>query len=604
MDNVIVLSRLNLVPSIDDDTPLIVLMEISCCHSISHVISRHATAFFTDVQNNPIGAVHDPICSDEWSIVAQYVNPYQPWTIPELQDAYNFLQGWEHHEHRMPHNEFTFGQQTPSDPTRLNACVLYSICKANGIQTNRNLTMYQMATLCQMVSQPESYSRTIIHNTISHVPKDGLMQLYLAVTDLVEEIPEPIGNVVREASNYTALEKTITTFNTKQGLRMRVHPRNYPDAIVLAALNFSIDISSAQDPIREYTVLYCDPSNYIPEDPDLQALVRCNPHIIRLDEHFNPLLPPDLYDENILDRMVRTEGYTNNDLQDDSAYTLLQTAYMSFTFYHGRQPGIINTRTPFLFEDVDDLDNDLVVCFGVQGGQGTMTAFRYTELGNLFKEHRNFVNPIAEDDTFPPIAITKLKNLCKMIRTGDTEEVIEERNMVYESIINTELFTDETQAKARELFEAYEQAEPDLQDAILDAVNKLFHLSMYMRGWLGEGEYPILRAPVDNQAIVDLNVTNAVIQFENACEELEEVGDIILDLPLLKYKAGEFHPITTEGSRTIEERIEVVKTGDDSDNYDSCIRLSSNLLAVSSYRYMDILGIPVPFQVDRLRDIS
>jgi hypothetical protein len=461
-----------------------------------------------------------------------------------------------------------------------------------------------MASLCQMISRPESYSRTIVCNTISHVPRNGLMQLYIAASDLMDEFPEPNGDIVHEASNYTALEETITAFNSKQGLRMRVQPQNYPDAIVLAALNFSTDISSARDPIREYAVLYHDPSNYIPEDPDLQALVRCNPHIISMDENFNPLLPPDLYDENILDRMARTEGYTDDDFHDDSAYTLLQTAYMSFTFYHGRQPGIINTRTPFLFEDLDDLDNDLVVCFGVQGGQGTMTAFRYTELGNLFKEHRNFVNPIVEDDTFPPIAITKLKNMCKVIRTRDTEDIIEERNMVYEAIVNTELFTDETQAKARQLFEAYEQAEPDLQGEIVDAITKLFHLSMYMRGWLGEGEYPILRAPVDNQAIVDLSVTGALHQFEAACKDLGEVGGFIIDLPLLKYKAGEFHPITSEGSRTIAERIEVVKTGDDSDNYDSCIRLSSNLLAISSYRYMDILGIPVPFQVERLRDIS
>jgi len=278
--------------------------------------------------------------------------------------------------------------------------------------------------------------------------------------------------------------------------------------------------------------------------------------------------------------------------------------YMSYTFYHGRQPGMKNDRTPFLYEDVDELDNDLIVCFGVSGGHGTMTAFRYTELGCLFKEHRNFVNPLAEDDTFPAIAITKLKNLCKMVRTGDRQEVIEERNMVYDSIINTELFTDESQAKARELFNAYEQADQGTQELIIDAVNKLFHLSMYMRGWLGDGEYPIQRAPVDNQAIVDLNVTEALIRFEEACQHLEDIGRIILDLPLLKYKAGEFHPTTTEGNRTIAERIEIVKAGDDHNNFDSCIRLSSNLLAVSSYRYMKILGIAVPFEVERLREIS
>jgi hypothetical protein len=110
MDNVIVLSRLNLVPDIDGDTPLVVLEEISRCHNVPDVINRHAVAFYTDVQNNPIGTVHDPIRNDEWSTIAQYINPDQPWSIPELQEAYTFIRGWEHHEHRNPHNEFTFGQ--------------------------------------------------------------------------------------------------------------------------------------------------------------------------------------------------------------------------------------------------------------------------------------------------------------------------------------------------------------------------------------------------------------------------------------------------------------------------------------------------------------
>ncbi|KKL83837.1 hypothetical protein LCGC14_1970730, partial [marine sediment metagenome] len=520
-----------------------------------------------------------------------------------LQTAYNYLLSWSNNSNPVPPANFTFGQQIAADPNRLNACVLYAICRANGIQTQREQTIYQLATLCQMLVSEENYARTILYNAISHIPRNGLLQLYTAASAMTEDIPEPIDDVIRDTSTYDTLEGAIVTFTNKQSLRMRVHPRNYPDAVVLAALNFNIDISSAWDPIREYTLLYSNPGAYSPMDPNMRELVSNNPHIINLKEFFNPMLPPELYDEDMLNAMARIEGYTNDDLRRDSAYTLLQTAYMSYTFYHGWQLGINNIRTPFLYEDLDELDNDLIICFGIQESE-TMTAFRYIELGELFKEHRNFINPLVEDDTFPHIAIVKLKNLCKMVRSTDTAEILEERNAVHDSIVTTELFTDATQEKARALFEMHEQADEIVQAAIEDAILKLFQMSMYMRGWLGEGPYPIEIAPVNDQVLVALYVTQSLNAFESACANLEEMGELILGLPILQYKAGTFHPTNQDRGQTIKERIDIVKAGDTHTGYESCIRLSSNLLAVASYRYMQILGMQVPFQVETLREIS
>ncbi len=603
MDNVITLTRLNCIRTIDEDTPLVVLQEISRCHGVPFVLSRHNAVFYTTIRDKPIGIVHNPVHNDEWSIIAQYVNPDQEWSVAELQTAYNYLQNWSNDAQPVPPEHFTFGLQTPADPERLNACVLYAICQANRIPTLRDQTIYQLATVCQMFVRDENYARTVLYNTISHVPQDGLLELYTAASAMVEDIPEPIGNVVRDSSNYDTLEVAITTFNNKNSLRMRVHPRNYPDAIVLAALNFNIDISSARDPIREYSILYSNPGDYVPFDLVLRNLIQNNPHLIKLDEFFNPLLPHELYSEDILNAMANIEGYTTDHLRRESAYTLLQTAYMSCTFYHGWQVGIKNTRTPFLYEDIDKLDNDLIVCFGIRGSE-TMTAFRYIELGELFKEQRNFINPLVEEDTFPDIAIVKLKNLCKLVRATDTVEILEERKTVHGAIVNTELFTDATQEKARVLFEIHEQADEIKTAAIEDAILKLFQLSMHMRGWLGEGPYPIERAPVDNQAIVDLYVTQSLNSFESACASLENIGQQILELPVLKYRAGTFHPVRQVRGQTIKERLDIVKTGDDHDNYDSCIRVSSNLLAMTSYRYMEILRMRLPFQLDRLSDIS
>jgi hypothetical protein len=674
----IILSRLNLVPEIDENTPIVVLEEISICHRVPFVVSKHITVFLNDVRNKPIGTISNPIVNSDWTTIARYVNPNEHWSIQNLNTAYEFLSGWEGQRQLLPPRSFTFGAQIDTDPCRLNACLLYAMCKTNNIQTTRNTTMYQMATVCQMITRNISFTRSRIVNCINHMTIPNLIQTYLFIAPLVTQIIEPIGNVVEASPTFEGLEECFDQYDDKSAMRLQIHPRTYTDAIVLAALNFGVDISGAKNPIREYSILHQSPSHYIPEDPELLELVRMNPHQMDLSENFNPHLPSELYDNDALHNMVLREGFTEREIREESAHTLLQMALVSKTFYHGRQPGIRNEESPFLLEDIDELDNDLVVCYGIKGhdrSESILVAFRYSELGELFQGQRNFVNPLAQDEVFSDLAIIKLKNLCKRTRGSDTEDVVRERLMVHNAIINTELFTNASQAKAREFVVRYEQSDTTTQEQVRDAIYKLFLLSMYMRGWLGEGPYPIESAPVDDQFLTNHNVTQALIAFEQACldldgppplpptppyspplpppsppydigpsgenelaqaqleipeinlddsdfdpdeivipsspvesefiEEIPGLGTMIMDLPLLKYTANEFHAINNPiRGRTIAERVAIVRAGDDHRNYDSCIRLSSNLFAVTSYRYMQILKMDPPFHIDRLRDIS
>lgn len=607
----VTLSRLNLCSNIDASTPLVVMQELAHCHSIPY--DARPNSFVFELISKPIGIVHTPIADYEWPIVARYVNPAQDWPIPALQEAYDFLRSWENQTDRLPHKDFSWGPQTPTDPHRLNACVLYGICRRHGVETDREMTFYQLAMVCKMLVREPSYARGVISTVLAQLPKNGLIDLYLTSRGIVEEFDSDSSSDESDPSDdsdemeddvFEDLQDSIKCLNNKTILRSRVAPITNSDAIVLAGLNYNLDISLAQNPKKEYKLLNRDPSAYIPADSNVREIFETNAILLDLTETFNPRLPLEIYDENNLIRMARTEGYTNRDLQQDSAYTLLQTAYMSNTFYHGHQPGTKNDRTPFLYEEIDELPSSLIVCYGVKAIP-FMTAFRYLELAKLFREQRNFNNPLEEEEVFPKIAIEKLKNLCRINRTADSDEVITERRLLYDAIIATELFTDQTQEKALHLFQLHEST-PEMREPLENALRSLFHLSMFMRGWDGVGPYPIIRAPVDNQNVVDLNVTTAIREFEGFCSSLGEHATLITELPLLRYRGGLFQAISNEDGTvsTISERIEIVKHGDEHDNYDSCIRLSSNLLAVSSYKYMSLLGLEAPFIVDRLRDIS
>lgn len=587
--SVLVLSRKNIIRRIDQDTPLPVLQEISQCHKI--MIDER---FYENLKHKPIGIVHSPPREEDWVVIAQYVNPNSTWSIAQLQQAYAWLNEWVSKVPELPVN-FTYGIQTNISPMNVNACMLYKFCKEHGLPVNRSVTLYQLATIVRMYIGDAYFSRAIVYNIIDQMDKIALINVYLKAvhqdTTLVEDNYATFLNNINDA---------VKCFSDRVAMRMFIQPKTRAEAITLAAMNYHIDLFHASDPIREYHIIQCDPSGYYPQDADLLKSVSGNLRLINLRETFNPMLPIELYDEQTLITLAKFEGYSNIDLQGESPYTLMQTVCFSNTFYQGRQSGIANARTPFLYEDVDEIHDDLLLCYGCLASK-IMIAFSYQELTELFRFNKNFVNPL-DNQPFPDIAIAKLKNLCKQFRIGEN---LEEKNKLYTAIINTEIFTDETQQLVKEFYVTFEQGNAHIKAKISDAILALFHLSMYMRGWLGQGEYPVERAPVDNQNIVDLQVTEGIITFERHCQELGEIGEAILNLPLLKYKHNRFHRvINEEHGKTVGERLQITKAGEEHTTFDSCIRLTSNYFVATSYRYMQVLGLPLPFDIDRLREIS
>jgi len=133
----------------------------------------------------------------------------------------------------------------------------------------------------------------------------------------------------------------------------------------------------------------------------------------------------------------------------------------------------------------------------------------------------------------------------------------------------------------------------------------LLELSMYMRGWSGSGPYPIREAPVSNQHLVDINVTQSLAKFIDTCNNLGEIGLIILNLPIMKYISGTFQSSNDPSQGlTIRERLDIIKQGENINNTNSCIRLSSNWLAATYYYYCQIIGMVPLFNIEHLRSIS
>ncbi len=609
------LSRLNVTGDLDDpNIPLVVLNEIAKCHGIPpiNINSETVQQFHERVVNNPIGRInYPPSTPEDYPKLVRYINPDEEWSERGLLKAFTHLQNWcLSNPFPMAPSNFTYGMQTQSDPNRLNACVMYRICKYHSVVLHQSHTYYHMACLVQAVQQTGDYIRSALYTQMVYIDRPELLEMYsygfTAINDTF--ITNPESGSPNTLNNYDALASAYKTINDTATLQLRISPVSYAEAITLSAINFCVDISWADDCIKEYNRLKENPDDWVPTDPKLLEIYNTNIHLLDLEITFNPLLPAELYTEKTLQQMALIEGYTIDQLRQESSYSLMQTASISHTFYYGLQDGIMNTETAIYKYKVSEIPKTNVVCYGFKGlmvGMAMFTALRMDELAGLFKTAKNFNNPLFEGDTFSELAIKKLKTICKDFYIDESKESIAEKGELYDAIIIAELFTNSANSKARELREIYDQADEAKKEGIKGAINNLFVFAMYMRGWLGEGEYPIENASVDNQCQVDILVTKGIADFTASCESLAETGNVIMNMPLLAFRSTEFHTVTLNRMpETIGSRLEVVVAGEQYENYASCIRLSSNLFGATAYRYMEVLGIPRPFSIESLRSIS
>lgn len=617
--NIAHLSRLYITGKLDINTPFCVLKEVAIVHKVDipefkdNENSLRLENFINELnesgENQPVVSI--PIASKtEWLDVANFINSEVIWSEAELHSAFQTIRIFMKNYISHPSENFIYGQITPGNTNCLNACCLYKICTYYNLPLTFNHNLDQLAQAVRMIIQNKRKSCLYLSRQISTFYEEGLAHLYLVACELEQETTLSSDNVtnnedIEMVDYYQDIQQSIITFTDHTETRKRIIPRTHGEAIVLSALIYRIDISSSDNPIAEYNNL-CENSNYwTPLNADMRRALNINPSAFQLRNYFNPLLPYELYDENEIYHLALDEGYTKDELNRESAYSLLENSYLLPTFHHGLYPTIINESTFISLEPLIELDPNSIICYGVR--VNSLIAFTYRELAQLIKNQLNFSNPVEDNQAFSRLGIKKLKILCKLIVNGDTEQVMEDKNTLLESIQLAELFTEESNGKARELYEFFHNSEKEIQNDILNALYSLFYLSMYSRGWLGTGQYPLENAPVYNQTTVDINVTKAIVEFETLCNKFtnENEENLILDLPLLKYR-NEWQTSTRDSDGlTIGERFEMLKQGENIDNiYGSCMRETSNWLAYSSHRYLTVLGEKEPFELDLLHWIS
>jgi hypothetical protein len=624
------LSRLDITGEINLDTPKIVLEEIQLADSIKSIktIKYNKRNKIKENYENDI---------DSLRTIAKYVNSKcKNWRKKSLLVAFDFLQKFISDDYIKLFSKSSkrfnigYGLQTAEEPEKLNACILYRLCKYHSIKTNKDSTyedMFNKIKLFYYIS--DNYK---IKNKVQNYILNDL-KFNWKTYDLVNilndaEILMPKEVQVHEYEDVKKLGyEEFAKCADKILYEGKEIPENSCEAIILAALNYKIDITECLDPLSEYESLQKE--TYFPCDEKLKErlkLVSQYPETLEspwLNQVFNPILPENMYSENDLEKLCLEEGIVISDLEDsfDFDYTIkgpkyynsLQTAYLIESFIHGKQKNIKNSETTFL-EKIEDLSFDEVVVYGVRGNirkdKLPLKGYTYGELLDTFTNYKNFIDPMTKE-VFSKEVIEKLYLLSqKEKRETESEENYKDRIELGEEIERIKIYLDNKNEYVEEFVDIYESLIEYDKERVEKLLTGILHLGMYMRGWDGESDYPLKSEETNHntekQIVVDDRVTQALIEFEKKTKELGDIGNYIINLPLMEYskESKSFIPSYDENEGlTVKERIKIVRGGEEGINMNSCIRTSSNKFCATGYYYMVLVGFRLPFNMNEMSHI-
>lgn len=378
--------------------------------------------------------------------------------------------------------------------------------------------------------------------------------------------------------------------------------------IAFSAYSYGIDISTVDNIPLEFNNIISTSINiiknhkYVPIDADLKRRMASEYHQIDspyLNISFNPLYPCGYYTRDILKELIKNEGFSVTAAGNQVMYEMLQINHLAPNFFHGGWINYSTIITPIYHDDVRKTPHHQIIGYGIK--RSPLIPVTYQELSDTFKHSNVFLNSLTiNNDVFSKESILKLYFLCKHEKyPGESADELKIRRdllKIIKNIRQSELTMIEGEKKFLNMYACSSK-----QVLIREVLMNLMHMAMYMRGWKGPPEkYPIENTPVDDQMVVDMNVSQAIGTFRKSCEDIGDIGNTIMKLPVYRYKDGKYIP--TDPHPNIEDRLFLITAG--SELVASCIRTNSNILAATAYKYFKLLSMDPGFDINNLHHIG
>ncbi|HLX52350.1 MAG TPA: hypothetical protein VKR58_00315 [Aquella sp.] len=628
MDTSYKLSRLQITGKLDASTPLPVILEIVEAHGVDfeNINSREDIQTLLDIINSDqVEIVNPTLTLNDYNKIAVFVNSNVEWKVEDLHQAYLFLKSFRNpDEFRNITPDFVYSPQTPETPNSLNACIVYSACKYFNLPLSLETTEDDMVTILrEYLSTPQLIIKSIvdpldalsienllkvkvyIHNVIHPRSKNKIKTISQDVVTnnkhnepvSVEDSPVQVVPIVPEAytlGEYQKLEKItrelITYYPLKVAIENYAH-KNQDEAVIIAYTHYDVDISKSVNPDKILGML--KDANKCTEE-ELKYLNTFN-------SDFNPRFPLNMYTTDKLQKLLLTCGYPNDEISDLDAsqlYELLQIIYLTDTFYEGILEPCTQSETLIDLIPIKELNNSQAISYGSHNAG--FTVYTYTELLNSFKYNDSLVNPITKEN-FNEISVKKLLYITSLSKFKQ-ESVTEYTSRIELNKLISKLRQISVESALNSVMDLIKRDDTTItKDVVQNMMGLLVHLTMNMRGWDGNQEYPIESSQNLDAVSVDSRISDSIREINLYQANFKEIVDTLLRLPLVKYQNGNYLSSNIENGMTIGEKIMGIQKNK---NVNACIRLSSNWLGSTVYKYCKLLGIDPGFEVNKLRHLA
>lgn len=584
-------------------TPACVLQDIVLAHGLNTIVKpEHSPENIRKlIKLTPIQSVPrrpNDRTPNDWSLIGRYINQHCKWSAKKLHQALTYLHSFIAVNSIPP--VIISGLQTPESPTACNPCVLYKLCRVHGISTTLDSTAEQLATAVKLLTvDPKTLLRQVQQSLLLN--RNSLASTHMINFLLGAEcnnlsnlaplftIPNVEYNSIPHAKvSYNQLVEAHPKITDVPTLQVNVSPINNLTAIALAASLYAVDISYAEQPLREYDTLRSS-NPYTPADAWMRYWLRLNPKLFDLTHTFNPSIPAIYYRPDALRYMLYNEGITENPRVP--AYELLQIASLTDSFYWQVRPPLRSVVTLAL-EPIEEVDPQELVCYGNPQGYFPITLSELSEA----LQTQGLVSPFQANSMLATAAVTKLKVMLRSSELASARGILE-------TIQHIESLNSESDPAIQAVLRNRSR-----KSQVLGLLQLLLEAGMYMRGWRGSpAGYRLEDCTVSTEdaVAVTIRVTEGITRLENRVRELGEIGRQVMNLPLFKHTDGEYVRSTdADNGYTIGERLEIVKLGPRANSMKSCIRMSSNWLCSSAHKYILLLSGREAFPLRQLRYIS
>lgn len=581
-----ILDKIKSINGFDMTTPKVVIIEIACCHGIEikgiNLIQSTSDDFLFfqklkfEIDNMKKEEINTSFC--DWSKLARFINPKCLWNRTSLNKAYTHFKIISNMnlEEFIQNNNFNFKNQTNDYPDSICTTLLYRFCKLANLSFSFNSSFEELREKFLLYISQEDYLLSLFKSKINKKLIKSQMINFLFDNNLMKAEKD------ETEISFDTLSEYYKIINDKNQLRLNLNPKVKSGAVALAALNYNLDISLSEDPILEYNYISTNNGKSFYDTELIKIHSRCEEHL-NLRFTFNPIFPKDYYK---CEQLAQYYGYSKIETQMSDPYELLKAAHVSETFYRGISPKNGENYTSIDLIPFSELEKNDTFSFGILGEKTYV--FSKQELINHFNFHKRFLSPIDYNIMINKYSIRKLKNL---LNKDDELRII----LQYIETLS------EIDDNVRNFIKKY-------NSDCYPVLKNFLHLSMYMRGWKGgKSAYPLTSkktsVTVDKTLELELDVNNAFEKFYDSVEKCE-LGEAFLNLPLYKYCDQHFYKNeNSEEGLTIGERLDIIKKGKETDNNNSCIRASSNILAQTIHKYFLLLKLPAPFEINKLKNI-